>query len=289
MTELPVIDTHVHFWDPDRLTYPWLLDLPDLNHPHLPSDYWETTAGIPIEGLVFIQCEVDVRHYEEEARWVAELAQTDPRLRGIVPWAPLEQGDAARPALEELARMPLVKGVRRIIQFEDDPGFCLRPDFVRGVQLLADFGLSFELCIKGDEQFANAIELVRRCPDVSFILDHIGKPFIKEGIRQPWASHLKQLADLPHTWCKVSGLVNEAEWERWDLADLRPYLDQVLASFGFDRVCFGGDWPVCTLAATYDRWFDALRQAVADCSVPEQRGLFHDNAVAFYRLESGSR
>ena len=285
MTGTPVIDTHVHFWDPGRLRYPWLVDLPPLNHPHLPVDHQKATTGIPIEGLVFIQCEADVSQYREEARWVAELAQADPRLRGIVPWAPLEQGEGARSALEELARIPLVKGVRRIIQFEDDPGFCLQPGFVRGVQLLTEFGLSFELCIKGDEQFANILKLARRCPGVSFILDHIGKPFIKEGRRQPWASYLKQLADLPNTWCKISGLVNEAEWGSWDLVDLRPYLDHVLTSFGFGRVCFGGDWPVCTLATTYARWFDALREAVADCSEAEERGLFHDNAVAFYRLE----
>lgn len=284
MTHVPVIDTHVHFWDPGRLSYPWLLDLPSLNRPHLPADYEQVTDGIPVEGLVFIQCEADASQYREEARWVAQLARAQPRLRGIVPWAPLEQGEAARPALEELADLPLVKGVRRIIQFEEDDGFCLQPDFVRGVQLLPEFGLHFELCIKGDEQFANTLELVRRCPNVSFILDHIGKPFIKESVRQPWAAHLKELADFPNTWCKISGLVNEAEWESWDLADLRPYLDQVLTSFGFDRVCFGGDWPVCTLASTYARWFDALRETVASCSEAQQLRLFHDNAVTFYRL-----
>jgi len=285
MADVPVIDTHVHFWDPGRHSYPWLEDLPALNRPCLPANYEKATAGIPIEGLVFIQCEVDATQYRQEARWVAELARAEPRLRGIVPWAPLEQGEAARPALEELAGFPLVKGVRRILQFEDDPGFGLRPDFVRGVQLLPEFGLSFELCIKGDEQFANTLELVRQCPDVSFVLDHIGKPFIKEGVRQPWATHLQELADLPNTRCKVSGLVNEAEWETWDPADLRPYIDQVLESFGFDRVCFGGDWPVCTLASTYARWFEALSQAVAACSGAQQRALFHDNAVAFYRLQ----
>jgi L-fuconolactonase len=191
--------------------------------------------------------------------------------------------------MEALAACPLVRGVRRIVQFEKDDTFCLRPDFVRGVRLLGEFGMSFDICIKGDAQFQNALQLVRACPDVRFILDHIGKPFIKEKIMEPWATHLRELAAMPNTWCKMSGLVNEADWERWQPADLRPYLDRVFDCFGFERVIFGGDWPVCTLASPYRRWFETLLDAVKGCSDAERRGLFHDNGARFYGIQEGGR
>ena len=285
MIDQPIVDVHLHLWDPEYLRYPWLAELPTLNRKHLLPDYGRATDGYPIERMVFLQCEVDAGQYQEEADWVSGLAQEDPRIQGIVSWAPLEKGEAARPDLERLTRDPLLKGTRRIIESEENVRFCLQPDFIRGVQMLAEFGLSFDLCIKGDEQFANALELVRQCPDVPVILDHIGKPFIKEGIVEPWAAHLRQLAALPNTFCKVSGLVNEAEWGAWSGADLKPYLDCVFESFGFDRVCFGGDWPVCTLAASYRSWIEALWTHVESCTAEERRKLFHDNALAFYRLE----
>jgi L-fuconolactonase len=163
-------------------------------------------------------------------------------------------------------------------------GICLRPDFIRGVQLLPEYDLSFDICIKGDPQFASTLELVRQCPGVNFILDHIGKPFIKEGIMEPWAGYMRELAALPNTICKVSGLVVEADCEIWTPADIRPYLDHALESFGFDRVAFGGDWPVVTLATSYKRWIETLWGAVGDCTDDERRKLFHDNAAAFYRV-----
>jgi L-fuconolactonase len=284
MTDIPIIDTHLHIWDIDRIDYPWLADAPAINRSHLPADYRAATAGIPIEKMVFVQCEADFAQYQAEVEWVTEQAREEPGIAGIVAWAPLETGEGARDALTTLAGNPLVRGIRRIIQFEADPGFCLQPDFVRGVQLLAEFDLHFEICIKGDEQFKNTLELVRQCPEVRFILDHIGKPFIKEKIMQPWAGYLQELAALPNTCCKMSGLANEAEWNAWQPADLRPYIDTVLATFGVDRVMFGGDWPVVTLAATYQRWFETLTEALSGYSQTEQVKLFHDNAEAFYRV-----
>ena len=279
-----MVDTHMHLWDPKRLSYPWLADAPAIDKPHLPADYRAATEGLPIEKMVFVQCEADPSQFEEEVAWVAEQAVGETRISGIVAWAPMEKGEAVREDLAALVRNPLVRGIRRIIQFEEEAGFCLRPDFVRGVQRLAEFDLHFEICIKGDEQFANALELVRRCPEVSFILDHIGKPFIAEKVMEPWATYLRELAALPNTWCKMSGLVNEADWESWTLEDLQPYVDAVLGSFGFGRTMFGGDWPVCTLASTYTRWVETLVAAVSGCSAEDRRKLFSGNALGFYRI-----
>lgn len=284
MLDVPIIDSHLHIWDPEALRYPWLPDVPAINRAHLPTEYQAVTEGWPVEKMVFVQAEADFSQFKEEVAWVSEQAEADQRIKGIVAWAPLEKGEAAREDLAALGEYPLMRGIRRIIQFEDDVGFCIRPDFIRGVQLLPDYDLSFDICIKGDEQFKNTLELVRQCPKVNFMLDHIGKPFIKEGIMEPWAGYIQELAAMPNTWCKVSGVANEADMENWQPADLRPYLDRVLESFGFDRVAFGGDWPVVTLASTWKRWIETLCDAVSGCTDAERRKLFHDNAANYYRV-----
>ena len=285
VTDFPVVDTHLHVWDPGRLRYAWLDDIPTLNRPHLLQEYDEVCGPVRVDKMVFVQCECESAQHQEEADWVASLARQDPRIEGIVPWAPLEQGEAARPALERLAQNPLVKGIRRIIQFEPDPEFCLRPGFVRGVQLLAELGMHFEICIT-HAQMENTIRTVRQCPDVRFILDHVGKPDIKGRVTEPWAANLRTLAAMPNVWCKVSGLVSEADHDHWTREDLKPYVDRVIDCFGFGRVMYGGDWPVATLATGYPRWVEALRWAVEGCSEAELRNLFRDNAISFYRLTS---
>jgi len=284
MIDIGIVDTHLHIWDTANLRYPWLADVPRLNQSFLPDDYRKAMQGIRIEKMVFVQCECDFSQFKNEVAWVTEQARKEPRIRGIVAWAPLEKGKAVRDDLSELAGNPLVKGIRRIIQFEDDPAFCLHPDFVTGVRMLADFGMHFEICIKGDEQFKNTIELVRQCPEVPFILDHIGKPYIKEKIIELWGQYLKTLAGLPNTWCKMSGLVNEADWVNWTAADLKPYIEHVFECFGFDRVMFGGDWPVCTLAADCRQWLATLREALEGCSQTQKEKIFKTNAEKFYRL-----
>lgn len=282
--DIPIIDTHMHIWDPARVSYSWLGDVPKINRPHLPEKYRQTTAGLNIEKMIFIQCEADFAEYRQEVDWVMEQVDDEPRISGLAPWAPLEKGDDAREELAALAENGLVRGIRRIIQFEEDDSFCLQPDFVRGVQLLSDFDMHFEICIKGDQQFMNTLKLVDQCPDVRFILNHIGKPFIKEKIVEPWCTYMKDLASMPHTWCKMSGLMNEADWETWTPDDLRPYIDRVLEAFGFDRVMFGGDWPVCTLAGDYHGWINTLWDAVGGCSAEESHKLFYANAASFYRV-----
>jgi L-fuconolactonase len=284
MINFPVIDTHLHVWDPKHLRYPWLPNVPMLNQPHLLADYNRACGPVKVERMVFLQCEADFAQFQEEADWVSGLAKQDPRIQGIVPWAPLEKGVGARAALERLTRDPLVKGIRRIIQFEPDVNFCLQPGFIKGVQLLADFNLHFEICIKGDEQFANTLKLVRQCPKVRFLLNHIGKPFIKDHILEPWQTHLNALAALPNTWCKMSGLVTEADFQKWTPSDLQPYVDAVTAAFGWERVMFGGDWPVSTQATDYPRWVATLQNALPGASAAQLKKLFHDNAVKFYRL-----
>ena len=283
MPNFPIVDTHLHVWDPAYLTYPWLGSVPLLNKPYLLKDYRRACGSVEVEKMVFVQAEVDFSQYQAETDWVTELSQQDSRLQGIVSWAPLEQGDDARPALEKLADNPLVKSIRRIIQFEPDLEFCLRPDFVKGVQALPDYNLAFDICI-AHVHMANTLRMVAQCPDVNFILDHIGKPDIAAQLFEPWKQELRQLAEFPNVWCKMSGLVTEADHQHWQRVELKPYIDHVLDCFGFDRTMYGGDWPVAYQATEYPRWVETLEWAVEDCSEDELRKLFRDNAINFYRL-----
>ena len=283
MPSFPIVDTHLHIWNPKHLRYPWLDGVPMLNKNHLIEDYRAACGPVKVAKMVFLQCECDPAQFQQEADWVTQVAQVDPRIRGIVPWAPLEKGEGARGDLARLAANPLIKGIRRIIQFEVDPAFCLRPDFVRGVQLLPEFGLNFDLCIN-HTQLANTIKLVRQCPQVKFVLDHIGKPDIKAGRLDPWRAELKELAAMPNVWCKLSGLVTEADHAKWTPADLQPYIDHVIATFGFGRVMFGGDWPVSTQACDYPRWVATLDGALHSASADDLKKLYVTNAEAFYRI-----
>ena len=283
MPNFPIVDTHLHIWDLKRLRYPWLDNVPMLNRDHLIQEYRSICGPVQVGKMVFLQCECEQAQFQDEADWVTEVAAIDPRIRGIVPWAPLEKGDAAHAELAKLASNPLIKGIRRIIQFEADPEFCLKPDFVKGVQSLPKHGLSFDICIN-HTQMANTLKLVRQCPDVQFIMDHIAKPDIKHGLLDPWKQHLREFAALPNVWCKMSGLVTEADFQKWTPVDLKPYIDHVVECFGFDRIIFGGDWPVASQATDYPRWVNTLDAALSGCSPDELHKVYVRNAEKFYRV-----
>ena len=178
MEKFPIVDTHVHLWHPEQLRYPWLTEVPTLNRPYLLKDYIAASGELEIESIVFVQCDTHPDDGLKETAWVTSLAAVDPRIQGIVAWAPLEEGTQVAPFVEKLAENRLVKGIRRLIQSES-VDFCVQPDFVSGVKTLSRYGLSFDICIF-HPQLANAIRLVEQCPHVQFILDHIGKPDIKK-------------------------------------------------------------------------------------------------------------
>ena len=282
MPNFPIVDTHVHLWNPAKLRYPWLEEVPPLNRSFLLADYQAACGGIDVEAMVFVQCDAHPEDGLKETAWVTSLAKDEPRIKGIVAWAPLEKSEEAESVLEELADNSLVKGVRRLIQSESLE-FCLQPNFIKGVQMLEKFGFSFDICIS-HPQLANTVQFVKSCPDVQFILDHIGKPGIKDQRLEPWKLDIKALSALPNVSCKISGLVTEADVDNWTSDDLKPYIDHVVECFGFDRVIYGSDWPVSTLATEYPRWVETLNWAVEGCSDDELRKLFHDNAVRFYRI-----
>lgn len=277
-----VIDSHVHFWNPERLDYPWLADVPSLNRAFLPADLPPDTPGLTLAGVVFVQADCSPEQGQDEVAWVSQLADHDPRIRAIVAFAPLEHPETARVALAALRSYPLVRGIRRLIQSEPD-GFAAQPAFIEGVRLLAEYGYTFDICAR-HHQLGDVVELVAACPQVSFVLDHIGKPDIASGALDPWREHISALAAHPNVTCKLSGLVTEADAAHWRPADLQPYIDHVLHAFGTARLMFGSDWPVVNLAADYPRWASVALDALRGISPQERRACFYDNARAFYRL-----
>jgi L-fuconolactonase len=280
----PIIDAHLHIWDPGLIRYPWLDGNALLNRPFLMNDYQAAFSSTDVEQMVFVQCEADFSAFAEEAEWVAGQAEIDSRIRGMVAWAPLEKGSAVEPDLVKLKRHSILRGIRRIIQFEDDIDFCLRPDFIAGVRLLADHGLSFDICIDY-RHMANILRFVERLPNVSMILDHIGKPAIRDRQLQPWAGQMRELAQFSNVVCKISGVATEAG-AGWKTEDIVPYLDVAFAEFGFSRTMFGGDWPVTLLAVEPARWIAVLDQYLAGTTEADLKRFWRDNAARFYRLET---
>lgn len=290
MPNFPIVDTHVHLWDPTRLPYSWLKDLPDLDRPHLVEDYREACGPVQVEAMVFLECDVDMspdgRSPLAEVEFVMSEVAREPRIRGIVPALPMEKGPAVvGPLLDELSeRFPLVRGVRRLIQSMPDAKETLASAaFQDAVRLLPNYGYHFELCCQGS-QLDEVVDFASRLPDVSFILDHCGKPLIRAGERAAYARQMKALASLPHVVCKLSDLPVEADHQNWTPENLKPYVDIVLDTFGPSRSIFGGDWPVLLLASTIPRWIDTLDDLLMDLDPGERRAIFHGNANAFYRL-----
>jgi L-fuconolactonase len=284
MPEFPIVDTHVHLYDPGVIRYRWMAGNDALAGPHLMAELGAARGAVAIEGLVWVEVGANPGQYLQEASYVAGLAERDPRLLGMVAHAPLERGAAVTPDLEKLAAHDLTRGIRRLLQDEADAEFCLAPSFVEGVKLLPRFDLAFDICVR-HHQLAAAVELVRRCPEVRFVLNHIGKPAIRDGLMEPWRRHIRDLAGLPNVHCKLSGVITEADHQSWTAAQLRPYLDHVVECFGFERLLYASDWPVSEQTHRYRAWVRILDDLTAACSEAERRKLFRDNAIAFYRLE----
>ena len=283
MPDFPIIDAHVHFYDVEKLNYSWMPNVPSLNHTSLIKDFDQARGKVEVDGIVFVEVDIDPGLHIEEAKFVAGLAEADKRLSAIVAHAPLEKGRAIEADLEKLSHIQGVKGIRRLIQGEVDPSMCIAPDFVDAVNLLPKYGMSFDICIR-HYQLVYAIELIKKCPNVRFILDHIAKPDIKNGLMEPWKSQIREMAKLPNVVCKVSGVATEADHQAWTREQLRPYIDHVIESFGFDRVMFGSDWTVATLALDYPTWVDILDEALTGTSIDEKRRFWRGTAIEAYRL-----
>ena len=275
-----VVDAHLHLWDPAELDYPWLTELPELNRPIGPESL--TTDGHELAAAVFVEAgRADEQAYEEVA-WIGQVAARWPVIRAVVAHAALERGADAAGDVRRLAAVPLVRGLRRNDQ-DEKPGFAVDESYVAGVRLLAEHGLTADLCVR-HHQLSEVTELVRRVPEVTFVLDHLGKPGIRDALTDPWRDDLSRLAALPNVVCKLSGLTTEADWSGWRTGDVLPYLRHALAEFGPERCMFGSDWPVATLATTYGRWVDVVGEALAGRPDTDHELVWRGTAARVYRL-----
>jgi L-fuconolactonase len=283
MPAFPITDSHVHLYDPSHLRYSWLKRVPKIDRRYDLTDLDHCRGPVEVDRIVFAEVWVDPGLHIEEAAWVQRLADADPRLCGMVAHAPLEKGAAVEADLEQLKRFPILRGIRRLIEIEADPSFCLEPGFLEGLTLLPRHGLTFDICVK-HWALTFGVELVRRCPDVQFVLDHIGKPGIRQGISEPWKSQIAELARMPNVVVKISGVITEADHRSWTREQVRPYVAHVIDCFGFDRVMFGSDWTVSELTHQYPEWVAIVDEVIAGASEAEARKLYRGTAERVYRL-----
>ena len=283
MPKFPIVDAHVHLYDIKRFSYGWLAGVPKINRSYGLADFDKARGAVIVDKIVFAEVAVDPGLHLGEAGFIQELADSDPRLCGIVAHLPLEKGEAVEADILALKKLRSVRGIRRLIETERNPAFCLEPQFLEGLRLLPKHDLTFDICVK-HTAMAYALELVKRCPEVSFVLDHIGKPDIKNGLREPWWSQISELAKYPNVVCKVSGVITEADHQRWTTEQVKPYVAHVIESFGFDRVMYGSDWTVSELSHAYPAWVEIIDDVVKGASQAEQRKLYRDTAIRTYRL-----
>ena len=280
-----IVDAHIHLWDLSRYPVPWIAGNPILNQTYVLQDFKDQSAGLGVGSMVYVQAAWASEYSLLEADYVTNLAAHDSLLQGMVAYAPLEFGEQVRSYLDSLmVHGTFIKGVRRGLPSPTDKSFPM-DRFIRGIQILPEYGLSFDILGKGTPQLDMAIKIAQSAPNVKLIIDHLLKPFIKEHQMEPWHTQMAQLAAFPNVYTKISGIATEADPVNWSADDLKPYVDDAIKLFGEDRVVFGGDWPpILTANSTYARWVQTAMDLTANLGPSGQRKLFGDNARTFYRL-----
>jgi L-fuconolactonase len=273
------IDAHHHLWQYSPQEYGWISDsMSVLRRNFLPDDLRREIASVGIEGVVSVQA----RQTLAETDWLLDLADRNEFIRGVVGWVPLVS-ESVRRDLERYSGRAKLKAVRHVLQDEPDDNYVLREDFNRGLRMLKGFGLRYDILIF-ERHLPQAIELVDLHPDQVFILDHIAKPRIRDNALLPWRDNLRELARRKNVFCKLSGVVTEADHRTWTPQQLRPYMEAALDAFGARRLMFGSDWPVCLLACGYRRWHDIVKDFASKLTPEEQDRLFGETATEAYGL-----
>ena len=292
---IPIVDTHQHLWHLDRFKLNWLDEAPAvLKRSFRLNDYLAATKGLNIVKAIYLEVDVIPEQHNDEAKFVTEISRNPkyPTVAGVISGRPENEGFAKY--ITPYRDNPHIKGLRRLMETTPN-GFCLQPRFIESLQLLGKLGKHFEITIQ-PTQLNDALELVKRCPDTRFVIDHCGtadpKAFLPEAQRggaipmheaKPWQEAMSRLAAQPNTVCKISGIVAHATKD-WSAEQLVLIVNHCLDRFGSERVMFGGDWPVCLIGARYDQWVNGLKEIVSNRPTQHQRKLFHDNAVRFYQL-----
>jgi L-fuconolactonase len=275
------IDSHQHFWRYDAIRDAWITDaMAVLQRDFLPEHLASQLTATGVDASIAVQADQS----ETETLFLLDLAEKNERIAGVVGWIDLRSPHVPE-RLKHFSRFPKLRGFRHIAQAEPDDRFLVREDFVRGVAQLGAFGFTYDILVY-TKQLPAAIELVTHFPEQRFVIDHLAKPEINTGKIEPWAMHMRKIAQHTNVFCKVSGLVTEADWTHWKADGFRPYLDVVFDAFGPDRLMFGSDWPVCLLAGTYGQVKQLIEAYVKDFSPADKEKIFGRNAALFYGLKS---
>lgn len=274
-----IIDSHQHFWHYDSVKHSWIDDeMAAIRRDFTPSDLAAVFKENGIDGCVAVQAD----QTETETAFLIDLAHTYDFIKGIVGWVDLRNAAIER-VLEQYSTEKKIKGFRHVVQGEADHNFVLRPAFLHGISALEKFDFTYDILIF-PHQLGAALEFVRRFPNQKFVIDHLAKPYIKDGFFDGWASQMKAIAKHENVFCKISGMITEADYNAWNKAQLKPYIDLVFDAFGTNRLMYGSDWPVCLVAGSYKQVKDIVLDYIADLSSEEQKNIMGHNAVQFYNL-----
>jgi L-fuconolactonase len=274
-----VIDSHHHYWHYNPIEYDWIDDsMKHIRRDFLPEDLSKTIHKAGIEGVVSVQA----RQTVEETVWLLGIAKQNPFMKGVVGWLPLVDNDIES-YLEKFTPDKNLKGLRHVVQGEQDPNFILRPDFNRGISLLKKYSLVYDILVV-ERQLPNSIRFVGNHPNQVFVLDHIAKPLIGQNQISPWRENIRELAKHPNVNCKISGMVTEADFTMWTPEQLQPYFDVIMEAFGPDRLLFGSDWPVCLVATTYPNWVELVKKNISIFTKDDQDKILGGNAIRIYGL-----
>ena len=277
------LDSHQHFWQVGRFDYPWMTpDVEVLCHDYLPTMLEPVLRRNNVGQTILVQASNSM----DETRWLLELAAENPFIAGVVGWVDLQSEDVGI-ELIEFADHPKFKGVRHLVESEPADDWLAQRSVLNGLQKLSERGLSYDLLVH-TRHLKHAKQAVDECPELRFVIDHLAKPPIGRAAIDEWARELKPFAAAPNVWCKLSGLVTEANWTSWRLEDFIPYVDKALEYFGPQRMMFGSDWPVCLLAASYEQVLEVFQTLLADLTSEERDAIFSKNAAQFYRIEDAA-
>ncbi|MCE0492415.1 amidohydrolase family protein [Vibrio salinus] len=277
---MKIIDAHQHFWQYNNIDFSWIDNsMEKLKANFLPEDYLSNMSTLQIIGSVAIEA----RQSNDETNWLLELSDKHDFILGVVGWIDLKDKDLER-HLVNYKKFPKLKGFRHVIHDEPELDFMLDSDFIKGVELLAKYNYTYDILIKSDH-LDNTIAFLEQLPAMNIVIDHIAKPHIKQKQWNGWADKMAYIAtNFPHVYCKISGVVTEADWHSWKSEQIRCYIKEVIKQFGHKRIMFGSDWPVCQIAAPINKVIELCQISIDECDVDNPNLFYYENAKQFYSL-----
>ncbi|WP_298319512.1 amidohydrolase [uncultured Aquimarina sp.] len=273
------IDSHQHFWKYEPVKHSWIDDdMASIRKDFLVEDLQKVYKENSIDGCIAVQADQTL----EETDFLIDLASKNSFIKGIVGWVDLRSKNI-NDILNYYNQFQAVKGFRHVVQGEADHNFILRPEFLRGISALEKYNFTYDILVF-PHQLGAVLEFVKQFPNQKFVIDHIAKPYIKDGFYDGWATLMSAIGKLPNVYCKLSGIITEANYKTWTPQQIQPYLELVLKTFGVKKIMFGSDWPVCLVAGTYQEVKQLIMDFIADLSSQEQANILGGNAIQFYNI-----